>query len=155
MGHFLAEQIYSYAVKPCPHPKWVLNKKSKRFLSNKNITRLDLPPSVFIRAVEGSSRVKVADFGGGPSVMNLRNRLCKHRAVDVPYLSLLLDDNKIIDHEGRTRSFVARALGMKKIPVAIMCTKREGDAIVGTPCPAISDKTIRSATSQFKKRVRR
>lgn len=122
----------------------------------KLVENIEIRPEVFLEATN-SDKNWVPPYGV-KSVKNIKKRLENGEPIDKPFL--VVDPSpkpnqyenqgdstapQIVAHEGRHRSFVAKKLGVKKIPIDIYCIKH---GLFGCTCN-INEKTIENANPQL------
>lgn len=122
----------------------------------KLVQNVEIKPELFLEATN-SDKNWVPPYGV-QSVKNIKKRLEDGKPIDKPFLVIDpspkpnqyenqkdADVPQIVAHEGRHRSFVAKKLGVEKIPIDVYCIKH---GLFGCTCK-IDEKTIEDANPQL------
>ncbi len=89
---------------------------------------LEIAPSTFLKATNNDANyipvnqgiTNSKKFADVESVKKLKDRMENHKPIDVPLLAVDEPNKEILAHEGRHRAYVAKQLGIKKIPTDVM-----------------------------------
>jgi len=121
-----------------------------------SMKKIWISPKTFLHATNSDINwVPPTDIN---SIKRLKKRMEQGKSIDVPLLVYDKDEDVflskrakkygiIIDHEGRHRSYVAKKLAIKKMPVEIYCV-RHGRFGCKDCCKHITEKKILNAVPQ-------
>ena len=141
--------------------KNTIKEYKKEFGNATEIDNVMIHPSTFLHATN-SSKNWIPPYGLD-SVIRLKKRMEHHEPIDKPllfidfgatnpywkesYIKKISKKGVIVAHEGRHRSFTAKELGIKEIPIDVYCVKH---GIFGCKkCKKITERTLLKAQPQI------